>query len=176
MRGGRRDPVAEVVSERWDADDDDFDTYLEHRLADPEFRAAYEDAKARSDLLRRFVARRKVRSISQAAVAAQMGTTQSAVSDLEAGSTDPRLSTLQRYARAIGCRLDVRFTDGWHQWEDAGGRGGLKIRPVQFEEVGRAAEEISSTYGRYKVQLLVTSEPVGHRVIQFAGRDANVGE
>jgi transcriptional regulator with XRE-family HTH domain len=45
--------------------------------------------------------------ISQAEVASAMGTTQSAVSDLERGATDPRLSTLQRYARAVGCVLHI---------------------------------------------------------------------
>lgn len=40
-------------------------------------------------------------------VAAAMGTTQSAVSDIENGRVDPRLSTLQRYARAVGGRLEI---------------------------------------------------------------------
>ena len=38
-----------------------------------------------------------------------METTQSAISELEGGSTDPRLSTLQRYARAVGAHLQVRL-------------------------------------------------------------------
>lgn len=37
-----------------------------------------------------------------------METTQSAVSDLERGTADPQLSTLQRYARAVGARVVVR--------------------------------------------------------------------
>jgi transcriptional regulator with XRE-family HTH domain len=73
--------------------------------ADPAVRAGYEDARQREDLLAALVAAR--RSRSQQAVAAAMGTTQSAVSDIENGRVDPRLSTLQRYARAVERRLEI---------------------------------------------------------------------
>jgi transcriptional regulator with XRE-family HTH domain len=45
------------------------------------------------------------KGLSQADVAAQTGTTQSAIARLESGSSDPRLSTVQRYAEAVGARL-----------------------------------------------------------------------
>jgi ribosome-binding protein aMBF1 (putative translation factor) len=45
------------------------------------------------------------RGLSQTEVAAQMGTSQSAVARLEAGDADVRLSTLQRYAAAVGVEL-----------------------------------------------------------------------
>src|SRR4051794_36635076 len=80
--------------------------FLDERLADdPHLRTALEDERQRSALLRGLIRKRTTAGMTQATVAKGMGTTQSAVSDLEAGSTDPRLSTLQRYARAIGCRL-----------------------------------------------------------------------
>jgi transcriptional regulator with XRE-family HTH domain len=47
--------------------------------------------------------------MSQKQVAQAMQTTQSAVSELEGGATDPRLSTLQRYARAVGAELTVHL-------------------------------------------------------------------
>ncbi len=40
-----------------------------------------------------------------------MGTTQSSVSEIESGRVDPQLRTLQRYARAIGLRLDVAMVE-----------------------------------------------------------------
>lgn len=46
--------------------------------------------------------------LSQRDVAVAMGTAQSAVSDIERGQVEPRLSTLARYVRACGARLDVR--------------------------------------------------------------------
>lgn len=46
--------------------------------------------------------------MSQRAVAAAIGTRQSAVSELETGVTqDPKWSTLTRYAAAVGVELDV---------------------------------------------------------------------
>lgn len=81
----------------------DFDELLD----DPEVRAAMDDAETRmnvADLLR---AGRKAAGYSQKDVAQAMGTTQSAVSDLERGETDPQLSTLQRYARATGAQLKI---------------------------------------------------------------------
>jgi predicted NBD/HSP70 family sugar kinase/DNA-binding XRE family transcriptional regulator len=72
---------------------------------DPAVYAGYEDARQREDLLAALVGAR--RSRSQQAVAATMGTTQSAVSDIENGRVDPRLSTLQRYARAVERRLEI---------------------------------------------------------------------
>ncbi|MGH9214117.1 MAG: helix-turn-helix domain-containing protein [Acidimicrobiales bacterium] len=47
--------------------------------------------------------------LSQTEVAARMQTSQSAVARLEAGAGDLRLSTLQRYAAAIGHDLHWRL-------------------------------------------------------------------
>jgi hypothetical protein len=47
------------------------------------------------------VRRRVHLGLSQTVVAARMGTSQSAVARLEAGRSDPRLSTLERYAAAL---------------------------------------------------------------------------
>ena len=49
--------------------------------------------------------RRRELGLSQTEVAARMGTSQSAVARLEAGAADVRLSTLERYAAALGQRL-----------------------------------------------------------------------
>jgi predicted transcriptional regulator len=45
-----------------------------------------------------------------------MGTSQSSVARLESGSLDVRLSTLERYAAAVGQRLAFKLSD---QGEDA---------------------------------------------------------
>jgi transcriptional regulator with XRE-family HTH domain len=48
--------------------------------------------------------------LTQDAVAERMGTTKSAVSRLEgAGKHAPSLSTLRKYALAVGCELQVRL-------------------------------------------------------------------
>ncbi len=67
-----------------------------------------EKRKALSDEL---VARRRRLGLSQTEVAARMGTSQSAVARLEAGAADIRLSTLERYALAVGIQLDWHVKD-----------------------------------------------------------------
>jgi len=48
--------------------------------------------------------------LTQDAVAERMGTTKSAVSRLEsAGNHAPSLAIIERYARAVGCELQVRL-------------------------------------------------------------------
>lgn len=81
----------------------DFDELLE----DPEIQAAMDDAEVRLSVTDSLRAGRKAAGLTQKDVANAMGTTQSAVSDLERGDTDPQLSTLQRYARATGGSLKV---------------------------------------------------------------------
>ena len=49
---------------------------------------------------------RRVSGASQTEVAARMGTSQSAVARLESGDLDARLSTLERYAAALGRTVD----------------------------------------------------------------------
>ncbi|WP_372495106.1 helix-turn-helix domain-containing protein [Micromonospora phytophila] len=91
---------------------DDHDRLRESELDDYEVEAARHDANAKALLVRALIKLRTDLRISQRKVAQRMGTTQSAVSDLEKGLTDPRLSTLQRYARALRCRLDFEVREG----------------------------------------------------------------
>lgn len=94
--------------------DEDLDVLSDIREeveADPKARAMYEDTLARALLLRKAKRVRRQRRLSQRDVANDMGTTQSAVSDIESGRVEPQLQTLQRFARAIGRRLDVAFVD-----------------------------------------------------------------
>ncbi len=60
----------------------------------------------RQSLAAALSAKRVELGLSQTEVAARMGTSQSAVARLESGLADLRLSTLERYAAAIGQRLD----------------------------------------------------------------------
>lgn len=55
-----------------------------------------------STVVERLRAARVELGLSQADVADRIGTTQSAIARLESGQSDPRLSTLERYARAVG--------------------------------------------------------------------------
>jgi predicted transcriptional regulator len=60
----------------------------------------------RRRLQRALAARRQDLGLSQTEVAARMKTSQSAVARLEAGEMDAKVSTLQRYALAIGYEIE----------------------------------------------------------------------
>jgi predicted transcriptional regulator len=68
-------------------------------------------AERRRALARELVDRRVELGLTQTQVAARMGTSQSAVARLEAGQGDVRLSTLERYAAALGGQLDWRWAE-----------------------------------------------------------------
>jgi predicted transcriptional regulator len=63
-------------------------------------------------LLRSLADRRRELGLSQTVVAARMGTSQSALARLESGDVDPRISTVERYALAVGQKLDHRRASG----------------------------------------------------------------
>ena len=59
----------------------------------------------RRRLVADLTAQRRSAGLSQTEIAARMGTSQSAVARLETGDADVRVSTLERYAAAIGSQL-----------------------------------------------------------------------
>ncbi len=59
----------------------------------------------RGRLVQELAQRRQQAGLSQTEIAARMGTSQSAVARLEAGSADVRASTLERYAAALGAEI-----------------------------------------------------------------------
>ncbi len=81
----------------------------------------------RRRLVADLTAQRRAAGLSQTEVAARMGTSQSAVARLETGDADVRVSTLERYAAAIGSQLawQARVRPG----EDAAGPPGGPAAP-----------------------------------------------
>ncbi len=84
----------------------------ERRRQTSEFPELVEAAMRRRQLLRELGTRRERLGLSQTAVAARMGTSQSAVARLEAGELDPKLSTVERFATALGLRIEWRVAKG----------------------------------------------------------------
>lgn len=85
---------------------DFLDQIIEARTkANPAFPGLVEAALERRKLLKGLAAAREKAGISQTRVAALMGTSQSAVARMETGDADVRLSTLERYASALGKRI-----------------------------------------------------------------------
>jgi predicted transcriptional regulator len=63
-------------------------------------------SERRHELIEELVRARRESELSQTQIAARMGTSQSAVARLESGELDARLSTLERYAAALGRTVD----------------------------------------------------------------------
>lgn len=78
-------------------------------LQNPEVRAEYDALEQEFGLARELILARTHAGLSQAEVAQRMGTTQSTVARLEGGNTQPTLKTVERYARATGCRAVVKL-------------------------------------------------------------------
>lgn len=71
-----------------------------------------EDAELRQELFNSLVEYRKQSSLTQVQVAALMGIGQPTISEFESGKVTPRLSTLQKYARALGLKLEISIVEG----------------------------------------------------------------
>lgn len=85
-----------------------FSEFKARRLNDPAIRAAYEDARCRNIIIDALVRRRRALGLKQIELANAMDVGQSTVSGFETEGSDPRLSTLQRYARAVNSSLYVQ--------------------------------------------------------------------
>jgi DNA-binding XRE family transcriptional regulator len=74
------------------------------------FSEVYDALALEYQLANQMLKARSRAGLTQDAVAERMGTTKSAVSRLEsAGKHAPSISTLKRYADAVGCELQVRL-------------------------------------------------------------------
>ena len=88
---------------------DFLDEVIEKRAkTNPDFPEMVEAALKARRLLRSLAERRRKLGLSQTLVAARMGTSQSALARLEGGESDPRISTVERYALAMGEELAHR--------------------------------------------------------------------
>ena len=82
---------------------------MNERRHEPVLPGFKEMAERRRALAEELVGHRLALGLSQTEVAARMGTSQSAVARLESGASDIRLSTLERYAAAVGYVIDWRL-------------------------------------------------------------------
>ena len=79
--------------------------------ADPEFGVEFEALRPEFELARALIDARSRAGLSQSDVAARMGTSQPAVARLESGRK-PTLKALERYAAAVGMKVEVRLVPG----------------------------------------------------------------
>lgn len=88
----------------------DHGAFLDKALKRRGFAQAYAALEDEYILVRELLAARTRAGLTQEEVAKSMGTTKSAVSRLEGTSRhSPSLGTLRKYARAVGCTVDLRL-------------------------------------------------------------------
>jgi DNA-binding XRE family transcriptional regulator len=88
----------------------DHEAFLERALARKGFREAYAGLENEYRLICELLAARLEAGLTQEEVAASMGTTKSAVSRLEAaGKHSPSVATLTKYAKAVGCEVEIKL-------------------------------------------------------------------
>ena len=80
-------------------------------LARPDVRTAYDALGAEFAFLDEVLKARAETGLTQAEVAERVGTTQSAIARLESGALkhSPSIATLQKYAKALGYSVQVKF-------------------------------------------------------------------
>lgn len=72
---------------------------------------------------------REKHRLHQGIVAERMGVSQSAVSQFESYDSNPTLSTIRRYAMAIGARLELRVIDDYEETPS----GQRSVQPLPME-------------------------------------------
>ena len=86
------------------------DAFLKKARKRVGFRTAYKALAVEYAVANEMLAARARAGLTQEAVALRMGTTKSTVSRLEsAGKHAPSLTSLKKYAKAVGCKIEIRL-------------------------------------------------------------------
>lgn len=93
-------------------------------LALPDVQKTYDALAEEFAFLDEVLKARTASGLTQAEVAELVGTTQSAIARLESPSSShsPSVGTLQKYARALGCRVEIKFVKDARLTERSSGR------------------------------------------------------
>ena len=106
-------------------------------LEDPAFRKAYDALEEEFTLFDELFTARSRAGLTQAQVAERMETKTPAVAHLEAGGGSkrhsPSLATLRKYAKAVGCRLEIKLVPVAPSLGEEGSAGTRKKRPHQID-------------------------------------------
>ncbi len=88
-----------------------FKQFKARALARPDVKKAYDELAEEFVFLDQVLKARAEAGLTQAEVAARVGTTQSAIARLESAESkhSPSIATLQRYADALGYKVEIRL-------------------------------------------------------------------
>jgi len=97
------------LSKREHVGADVLEYFRQREAEDPEFAEAAQDERDKRALAHRIRELRESEGLSQAEVAAQIGTKQPSIARIERGLALPRLDMLQKLARVFGMRVTIDF-------------------------------------------------------------------
>lgn len=87
-----------------------FEEHLEKLLAeDPEFKRQWEEDEPQRAVLYAIAELRGAQGLTQSELSERTGIKQSELSKLENGKANPTLETLQKIAKGLGMRLELKF-------------------------------------------------------------------
>jgi len=75
----------------------------------PGYKNAYEESRIEFELARQLIEARIKSGLSQEELAEKMGTSQSSIARLESGTSMPSMRTLNKFAKATNCLLQIQF-------------------------------------------------------------------
>ena len=104
----------------------DLTRFRARAFANPSVKKAYDELSDEFAFLDEVLKARAEAGLTQGEVAARVGTTQSAIARLESVQPkhSPSIATLQRYAKALGYRVEIRFVkDARRRTKRLTGRG-----------------------------------------------------
>jgi ribosome-binding protein aMBF1 (putative translation factor) len=87
-----------------------FEKFKARLLANPKVKAEYDALAPEFEISVELVKARLRAGLSQAELAARMGTSQSTIARLESGQTLPSTKTLLRFARATSSKMHIRLS------------------------------------------------------------------
>ncbi len=85
------------------------ETVMAKHMKNPEFRRAYEELEPEFAIIRQIIDLRLKRRMTQAELARRMGTVQPSIARTESRGQVKNLDYLQRIAKALDARLEVRL-------------------------------------------------------------------
>jgi DNA-binding XRE family transcriptional regulator len=87
-----------------------FDAFKKRMLKDPKVKTAYDALEEEFALASELIGARAHAKLSQEEVARRMGTSQSAVARMESGRTLPSTTSLVKYAKAVGHKVQIKLS------------------------------------------------------------------
>lgn len=84
--------------------------YLKEQLKDPEFKKEWEKSEVAYQVTKELIRTRIEGRISQRQLAQKAGTTQAVISRIENMSVSPSIALVQRIAKSLGKKLEIKFT------------------------------------------------------------------